>query len=659
MSDGSDMQRSEKCSIFITLLLTCALLATLPYSSEISAAESAKIVNTATQRGRLNHRNRNPHRGMVSIDKGMTGSIDTGNEESIHTANEESIHTANEESIHTGITGSTDTAIHTPEEGHDNGNAIHRDIYDYQHVAKARTKAVPKFTSVELTNATFAADLYGISRIPKRYTIRNPMHVSKQLYIALISSFLSPGLKQNESELIFIVNWGFDVKPVDLNVDQDKMLCLGNFSTYFDFTCAFKTARRKVLAKLVGCMDVTAVFSCRVPPSLQNSPALLEDYHTSQPNPYKHTSHLDVQISSEPMMLRFAVRTRVPYPIIRPHSAKIEENSQTSKQKSGKKHNLVACSSFHTGYDKLNELMSWLAYNRAMGVDHFVLYDWAEIEDYTSANNQEMLKAWILLKKLIRPWIDKGYLTYIPWAQDSRTRAPPLIITEFSSYVDCVQRYRHSTVWITNPHIDEYLSVGPSFSTIPQVLNTVDDTIDEVRMFEMACRASKRQFLPKLLQLGNIDYVFKFMQESAICPDRVYTRIDEDRPVVSQPAEGIIRADRWLGLTADTGAFLTQKRGARYQYFDTKQLYYRHFSYGWVNSKEKIGYMWIHNLTGLDLLGSPLETEYAYRDRHGLKRTAVKWIKEEEFGRRFRWCVKAIFKASGDVPTECIGGASA
>eukprot|EP00954_Amorphochlora_amoebiformis_P012660 991262-Amorphochlora_amoeboformis.AAC.1 len=23
-----------------------------------------------------------------------------------------------------------------------------------------------------------------------------------------------------------------------------------------------------------------------------------------------------------------------------------------------------------------------------MGVDHFVLYDWAEIEDYTSANNQ-------------------------------------------------------------------------------------------------------------------------------------------------------------------------------------------------------------------------------------------------------------------------------
>lgn len=103
--------------------------------------------------------------------------------------------------------------------------------------------------------------------------------------------------------------------------------------------------------------------------------------------------------------------------------------------------------------DEIDNLKPWLDYYiKTVGVEHFYLYD-------NQTENQEELK------KVIKPYVEKGCVTLIKWDYPFEVYIPevepiPLDSLYFCQIValnHCIHRFRGESTWIMNVDIDEYL----------------------------------------------------------------------------------------------------------------------------------------------------------------------------------------------------------
>lgn len=99
--------------------------------------------------------------------------------------------------------------------------------------------------------------------------------------------------------------------------------------------------------------------------------------------------------------------------------------------------------------DEGSYLEEWLQFHHGVGVRHFYLYN-----DNSSDNYEEVLA----------PWIQKGLVTLIPWAEKSQG----------SAYKHCIRHYRQKARWIAFIDLDEFL-FSPKNDSVVEVLKDYED----------------------------------------------------------------------------------------------------------------------------------------------------------------------------------------
>mmetsp|Transcript_11286 Transcript_11286/g.27778 ORF Transcript_11286/g.27778 Transcript_11286/m.27778 type:complete len:316 (-) Transcript_11286:221-1168(-) len=314
-----------------------------------------------------------------------------------------------------------------------------------------------------------------------------------------------------------------------------------------------------------------------------------------------------------------------------------------------------------------------------MGIEHFVLYDWAPLGPGGGVTFDEIRRKRARFMKRIKPWIEKGYVTVIPWTEDRYgTR---VCSSEESSYYDCMHRYRERTHWLMNAHVDEFIN-PVKFKSIKHALEGVDDSIDSVRMFEFGYVHSDTVATGDIdetpgssweASMGqrddDVDYTFRQIDDGMVLkPNMPFTRLDiqeeEDGNgnegkfafADQQPFEGIIRPYRWNMLSADGGVGLrrigsTTEYGhepPNYRFFDPNEVNLIHFSPGWVDSAQTI----IDEAYGYRFIGKKLYHDKNW-ERVRLELEKVTWTKDKALAKRFRRCVLSVYAAQGDVDKEC------
>ena len=108
-------------------------------------------------------------------------------------------------------------------------------------------------------------------------------------------------------------------------------------------------------------------------------------------------------------------------------------------------------------------LVEWIEFHKMIGVDHFILYD-----NGLEKNSHVLLK----------PYIDKGIVTHIPFPdipglRDGK-RADTISIQQMA-YADFIIRFKHHFKYILQLDIDEFL-FPKSHNSITEVLNEYDDS---------------------------------------------------------------------------------------------------------------------------------------------------------------------------------------
>ena len=107
----------------------------------------------------------------------------------------------------------------------------------------------------------------------------------------------------------------------------------------------------------------------------------------------------------------------------------------------------------------------WLAYHKFLGVQHVFIYD---NSDKTT------------LPRTTRHYVEKGFLTIIPWAHQHSSNKTYLEV-QIASENDCMWRNRHTSHWIIKIDVDEFLQpMDPTRPKIPQYLRDRRFQIDKL-----------------------------------------------------------------------------------------------------------------------------------------------------------------------------------
>lgn len=108
-------------------------------------------------------------------------------------------------------------------------------------------------------------------------------------------------------------------------------------------------------------------------------------------------------------------------------------------------------------------LVEWIEFHKMMGVEHFILYD----------NGLEKSS-----QVLLKPYIEKGLVTYIPFPDISGLRDgrhADTLSTQQMAYADFIKRFRRHFKYILQLDIDEFL-FPKSHNSITEILNKYDDS---------------------------------------------------------------------------------------------------------------------------------------------------------------------------------------
>eukprot|EP00466_Bigelowiella_natans_P004079 jgi/Bigna1/69434/fgenesh1_pg.9_\ len=238
----------------------------------------------------------------------------------------------------------------------------------------------------------------------------------------------------------------------------------------------------------------------------------------------------------------------------------------------------------------------------------------------------------------VQPYIDKGYVTVIPWVMD--IHGTRVCSCEESSYYDCIERNRQRTAWISNGHVDEFI-YPKSFKDIKAALKTVPSTIDSARMYEYGYvfngsdqKSGDGLRFTERAAMDDIDYTFRHLAK------------EKEREYISD----VVILAKTYGIVL---RFSNETLGdeANYQFFDPDELYLVHFSEGWVNSDVAKR----NDTLGYPFSGKALEHEVNW-PRDPLELQKVEFSPDFEFAERFRSCILEVHKAGGDVDETCRGG---
>ncbi len=135
-------------------------------------------------------------------------------------------------------------------------------------------------------------------------------------------------------------------------------------------------------------------------------------------------------------------------------------------------------------------LVEWLYYYIMHGIDHFYLY---------SHNNTQ--KTYDLLK----PFIDKGYITLIIWNDNELEKIPKdhrrleyggivgwdKISLQNLAFMDFVKKYKNNTKWVIKIDVDEFIYLSNNNLYIKDVLNNTPENYFSVSRFDFGNNGHK------------------------------------------------------------------------------------------------------------------------------------------------------------------------
>lgn len=133
---------------------------------------------------------------------------------------------------------------------------------------------------------------------------------------------------------------------------------------------------------------------------------------------------------------------------------------ELEQERNTMKHNISISTTMKNEYTLLKP---WLDFHIFSGVNHFYLYD----------NNSDDQKR---LFDILNPYINKGYVTVIPWKFPYRSIQEfplPLDSVYFCSIVainHCIHKYGQETDWLITMDVDEYL--------VPKIVDRIEDFVN-------------------------------------------------------------------------------------------------------------------------------------------------------------------------------------
>ncbi|XP_072048387.1 uncharacterized protein [Amphiura filiformis] len=116
-------------------------------------------------------------------------------------------------------------------------------------------------------------------------------------------------------------------------------------------------------------------------------------------------------------------------------------------------------------------LPEWVEYHAYIGVEHFYIYDNAPYKNST-------------LRETMKPYIDAGYVTVVPWPHRPSSGKTFLEI-QIAHENDCIWRHKHDVDWMIKVDVDEFVQpMNPLKTKIPDYL--IDDstleTLSSIRL---------------------------------------------------------------------------------------------------------------------------------------------------------------------------------
>lgn len=125
-------------------------------------------------------------------------------------------------------------------------------------------------------------------------------------------------------------------------------------------------------------------------------------------------------------------------------------------------------------------LLEWLYYYIMHGINHFYLY--------SNENTENTFR-------LLKPFIDKGYITYIIWNDDKLQLIPKSkrrkswndyssISLQNLAFIDFVKNYKNDTKWIIKVDVDEFIYLSDNNLFIKDILNNTEKNYFSVPRFD-------------------------------------------------------------------------------------------------------------------------------------------------------------------------------
>jgi hypothetical protein len=168
-----------------------------------------------------------------------------------------------------------------------------------------------------------------------------------------------------------------------------------------------------------------------------------------------------------------------------PYKEEKESANALVAEKPAKKHRLVTCVWASAGYatrgerfainDGQRRLQEWINFNLLVGVDHFYVYD----NSGAHSSNETSLK--------VITDMFPSQVTHIPWPatvcnnNPNNVDSPGERSSQYAAESSCRLRFGPFTDWIGGFDIDEYLVPMANYTSLPQLLDKLDE--QDIRAF--------------------------------------------------------------------------------------------------------------------------------------------------------------------------------
>lgn len=218
---------------------------------------------------------------------------------------------------------------------------------------------------------------------------------------------------------------------------------------------------------------------------------------------YNKGGHMDGKLSQKKRTEKWKKKSSVinNYDIMK-YKDELKKHMKEPLHKNKKKntiYNISVVVMFRYEDDYLEE---WLYYYIMHGIEHFFLY--------SNKNTENTIK-------ILKPFIDKGYITLIDWNDKELLRIPKnkrrlkdgsivgwnKICLQNLAFIDFVKNYKHKTKWIIKVDIDEFIYPKNTKLKIKDVLDKLDSSTKIIYVPRIDFGNNGHKYKPKGLIIEN------------------------------------------------------------------------------------------------------------------------------------------------------------